>query len=260
MPTMPVSDNLIRLLGRYSEGLRLAVEHGPTSGVLFEYACSNRPQGSGTIGRLIDRTFLHLSAWDSIRQRIQTSKDLVAEIVGRRRASGLPTVILDVASGTGRYLREIARERAGKDLVIHCRDRDPRQVVLGRKLAGVEGLSRFTFAVGDATDDSSYLVNDDPHLVLAVGLFPYLHRDDAVQAVMKLSFSHLSPGGCFICTTLSNPRARLASWEANGFGTRAAIRPPETIATWLRSSGFVRVTQRVSEPSGFALIGWKPEE
>jgi SAM-dependent methyltransferase len=260
MPTMPVSDNLIRLLGRYSEGLRLAVEHGPTSGVLFEYACRNTPQGSGTIGRLIDRTFLHLSAWDGIRQRIQTSKELVVEIVTMRRTSGLPTVILDVASGTGRYLREIARERAGKDLVIHCRDRDPRQVMLGRQLAGVEGLSHFTFGVGDATDDSSYLVNDDPHLVLAIGLFPYLHRDEEVRTVMQLSFSHLGAGGCFICTTLSSPRARLPHWETNGFGTRAAIRSPETIAAWLRSSGFVRITQRVSQPAGFALIGWKPEE
>ena len=31
MPEMPVSDNVMRLLARYSEGLRLAVEHGPTS-------------------------------------------------------------------------------------------------------------------------------------------------------------------------------------------------------------------------------------
>src|SRR6266446_1304355 len=103
---MPMSDNLIRLLGRYSEGLRLAVEHGPTSGVVFEYACRNTPHGSGTIGRLIDSTFLHLSTWDGIRQRVGTSKELVTEIVKLRRAAGLQTVILDVASGTGRYLRE----------------------------------------------------------------------------------------------------------------------------------------------------------
>jgi len=257
---MPMTDNVIRILARYSEGLRLAAEHGPTSGVVFEYAFQNTPQGSGALGRWIDRTFLQLSAWESIRQRVQTTKDLVAEIVARRRAAGRTTTVLDVASGTGRYLRELAREKGGEDLEIACRDRDPHQVMHGRQLIIDEGLSRLTFSVGDATDDSSYLTPHDPDIVLAIGLFPYLQRDDQVRAVMRLSFSHLSPGGCFLCTTLANPHGWLAPWEGDSMAVRPATRSPETIAEWLRATGFACIDQRFSQPHGFALIGWKPEE
>src|SRR5215470_282175 len=154
---MAVTENVIRLLARYSEGLRLASEHGPRSGMVFEYAYQNTPQGNGMLGRWIDRTFLQLSTWDSIRQRIHTTKDLVGEVVARRRAQGQSTMVLDVASGTGRYLREFAREHGGDDLVIVCHDRDPRQVMHGRQLTDREELRNFTFAVGDATDEASYL-------------------------------------------------------------------------------------------------------
>ena len=34
---------------------------------------------------------------------------------------------------------------------------------------------------------------------LAVGLFPYLYRDQAVRRVMQLAYEHLGGGGCFIC-------------------------------------------------------------
>jgi len=91
-------------------------------------------------------------------------------------------------------------------------------------------------------------------------LLQYLHRDDAVRMVMRLAFSHLDPGGCFVCTTLVASQARLGRWETNGFATRPATRAPETIAAWLRAAGFVRIDQRFSHPNGFALIGWKPEE
>src|SRR5262249_5526078 len=151
--------------------------------------------GNGVLGRLIDRTFLQLSTWESIRQRIHTTKDLVSEAVAERRAAGKTTMILDVASGTARYLRELAREAGGDDLEIACHDRDPRQVMYGRQIASTEALPRFTFAVGDATDEASYLTSRDPDVMLAVGLFQYLHRDAAVRRVLELSYKHLTPGG-----------------------------------------------------------------
>lgn len=257
---MAVPHSIMHFLGRYSEGLRLAEAHGPKSGIVFEYAYRNEPQGHGALGRWIDRAFLHMQAWDGVRQRSESTKETVAEMVARRRSAGKTTMILDVASGTGRYLRELAREDGGEDLVIACHDRDPREVMLGRKLVAAEGLPRFTFSVGDATDHSSYLTSRDPDIVLAVGLFVTLHREDAVRTVMRLAFSHLSPGGCFICTTLVKPHSGLRHWDADSFGARPAIHSPETIATWLRATGFVKVDQRFSQLQGFALIGWKPQE
>jgi SAM-dependent methyltransferase len=257
---MPVSHSIVHFLARYSEGLRLTEEHGPMSGVVFEYAYRNEPQGQGAVGRWIDRAFLKMRAWEGVRQRVDSTKETVADMLNRRRSAGKATMILDAASGTARYLRELAREKGGEDLVIACHDRDPRAVMLGRQLIAAEGLQRFTFSVGDATDHSSYLTSRDPDIVLAVGLFANLHRDDAVRTVIRLAFIHLSPGGLFLCTTLTRPQTGLRHWDADSFGARPAIRSPETIAGWLRATGFVNVDQRFSQPHGFALVGRKPEE
>lgn len=255
---MPVAENVIRLLARYSEGCRLAAEHGPTSGVVFEYACQNTPHGSGTVGRWIDRTFLHLAAWDNLRHRAEVTKQIVEELVAQRRVAGRGTAILDIASGTARYLREIAREQAGAELYIACRDRDPRQVMHGRELSRGEGLANVRFSVGDATDQASYLTDRDADLVVATGLFPHLQRDEAVRMVMRLTFEHLTPGGHFVCTTICDPEAQLYPWET-GFWNDPAVRPASTIASWLRATGFVDVDERVSSTDCF-LIARKPVE
>jgi SAM-dependent methyltransferase len=250
-----ISRTIARFLARYSEGLRLAADHGFRSGRVSEYACRNEPHGRRALGRLIDRAFLQSSAWDGLRQRVETTKRLIAAVVAGRRAARQSTMILDIASGPARYLRELAREQGGDDLIIAAHDRDPREVVFGRELVAAEGLPNFTFAVGDATDHSSYLTSRDPDIILAVGLFAYLQHDAAVRTVMQLSFAHLSPGGCFICTTLLGPHVR----DTDISGARPAVRPPETIAAWLRETGFVRIDQCFSQPQGFALIGWKPK-
>jgi SAM-dependent methyltransferase len=254
----PVAENVIRLLAPYSEGCRLAAEHGPTSGVVFEYACRNRPEGAGTLGRWLDRTFLQLAAWSNLRHRVEVAHTIVVGLVDERRAAGSRTVILDVASGTARYLRELVRTRGGDDLQVICRDRDPRQVVHGRELSEHEGLTGLTYSVGDATDQASYLTDVDPDVILAIGLLPQLQQDDAVRMVFRHSFAHLTPGGTFACTTVCDPEAQLYPWET-GFWNPPALRPAATIAAWLEEAGFVDIGVRSSAADTF-LIARKPAE
>ncbi|HYD48920.1 MAG TPA: class I SAM-dependent methyltransferase family protein, partial [Terriglobales bacterium] len=115
-------------MARYSEGYRLAATHGPNSGIVAEYAYRNTPRGHGPFGRFLDRQFLHHGAWDAVRQRFSITKDLLRRELQRRRAAGERTTILDVASGTACYLRELLREEGGPDLEVVCRERDPKQV------------------------------------------------------------------------------------------------------------------------------------
>lgn len=255
---MPVSQSIIRLLARYSEGARLAVEHGPQSGMVFEYAYRNQPQGSGAVARWVDRAFLRLPAWEGVRRDVESTKEILAELVLKRRAHGGTTMVLDVASGTARYLRELVREHGGEDLVIACHDRNPREVMLGRQLVAGEGLFRFTFSVGDATDDSSYLTSRDPDIVLAIGIFPLLQRDAAVRAVMRLAFNHLAADGCFVCTTVAKPAPRGMPWETDTPASRGVGRAPETLIDWLAAAGFVHIEQRRTHSDGWTLTGWKP--
>jgi len=249
----PVPKSLVRFLGQYSEGFRLTAEYGTKSGRVFEYVYRNQAHGAGVVGRWLDRSFLQCPVWDAARQRVETTYAIVREILGRRRAAGETTLILDVASGTAPYLRRVARCDGGADLTIVCHDRDPRDVMLGRELAAAEGLEDITYAVGDATDEASYLTPRDPDIVLAVGLFATMPDDGAVRTVMRLAFARLAAGGWFVCTTLTRAR------DGGRLSNRATARSPELIARWLRDTGFVQIDQRFSQPHGFALLGRKPE-
>lgn len=256
---MTLSQNLIRLFSRYSEGCRLAAEHGSHSGIVFEYACDNSPHGSGPLGRWIDRGFLRVSGGFNLRRQLDAKKKLLRGLIDERRENGTRTTVLDVASGTGRALRELCREHDYGDVTIVCHDRDPRKVMQGRELIAREQLANVTFAVGDATDPASYLVFNDPDIILAMGLFPLLQRDDAVRTVIRLAFEHLREGGQFLCTTArhSDPTAR--RWDSP-VAPPAVNRPADVVAGWMRATGYVD-TRTISPDVGEAIVvGTKPVE
>lgn len=249
------AENVIRLLGRYSEGYRLAATHGPSSGIVAEYAYRNTPRGQGPLGRFLDRRFLHNGVWDGVRLRFQVTQQLVREERNRRRAEGRKTTILDVASGTACYLRELLRLDPGTDLEVFCRERDPKQVMHARELAAGEGIE-ISFFVGDATDEASYLCARDPDIIIASGLLPLLRRDDVVRSFFRLVVRHLAVDGCFILTTITDPAARLSPWET-ALRLRPAARSADRVASWLRATGFDEVECRRYAPDAVALVARK---
>lgn len=253
-------ESVLRVLARYSEGLRLTMRHGAASGIVLEYAYENEPRGRGPIGRWIDRTFLDTSRCHAMRQRVDLIRGLVADLVARLQLRKQPVVVLDVAAGTARYLRELAREARGGTLKIRCVDRDPREVMLGRQLVNREGLRDFTFEVGDATDDASYLMSEDPDLVLAIDLFPYLHEDAAVRRVLHHAFRHLAGAGLFVCTGAAASRTAPPAdpWGANGFRLAPLRRPPALLRHWLRGAGFAEPSEVPLGADDLALIAEKP--
>lgn len=254
-------ESVLRVLARYSEGLRLTMRHGVASGIVVEYAYENVPRGWGTIGRWIDRRFLHTPRCHAMRQRVDAIRSLVADLVSRQRLRKQPpVVVLDVAAGTARYLRELAREARRGTLAIRCLDRDPREVILGRQLVSREGLADFTFEVGDATDDASYLMSEDPDIVLAIDLFPYLHDDDAVRQVLHHAFRHLASPGVFVCTgaVAAAPASTADPGEEYGFHIRPLRRPPALLRHWLCAAGFGKCAEVPLGTDDVALIAEKP--
>lgn len=254
---MSVSESLIRLLARYSEGCRLAAEHGSHSGIVFEYACENTPRGKGALGRWIDRMFLQVSGGAALRRQLESRKRLLRSMIAEHRACGQPTTILDVASGTGRALREICRDDEGGDLFIVCHDRDPRKVMQGRELIARENLGNVSFAVGDATDQASYLVASDPDIVIAMGLFPLLQHDAAVRTVIRLAFDHMREGGQMLCTASRRGDPSAARWDSP-VALPIIDRQEETVAGWMRATGFVDTRTLTIDDSAPIVVGTKP--
>lgn len=256
---MLTTTSLMRLFAPYSEGFRLAAEHGSHSELVFEYACDNRAQGRGWVGRGLDRMFLAFAGAERVRRRIDAKKNLLARLIADRQRAGLTaTTVFDVASGTGRHVRELCRDVFAANLSFVCHDRDPRKVMQGREFIAGAGLDNVVFAVGDATDPASYLIVDEPHIVLACGLFPRLLRDDAVRTVMRLAFQHMAAGGSFACTATRKRDCATARWDGP-FARATVDRNPEEVAGWLRATGFHGPAVVVNEVGDRVLIATKPE-
>ena len=257
---MAVSHAIVRLLARVSEGWGVVAQHGAASAQMLEYACRNHPAGRGVIGRLCDRALLRADECRASRRRVDAVRAILVELVTQRRAARTPTLILDVAAGSARYLRELAAAHGGPDLTIVCCDRDPRPVEYGRALATTEGVQGVSFWVGDATDVSSYLTSHDPDIIVAVDIFPHLEHDDAVRTVLRLAFDRLSPGGTLVCSTQTGRRP--VWWASNRSVSRVGPidRPTDLIATWLRATGFAQVDECRCDSTDQLLVARKADQ
>ena len=60
---------LVHTLGRLSDGIRIAREHGMISGKMIDYVYRNEPSGRLWIGKLLDRAYLSNEGWRAVRVR-----------------------------------------------------------------------------------------------------------------------------------------------------------------------------------------------
>ena len=255
---MVTSAFVLRLLGKYSTGIRLAVEHGAGSASLYEYAYRNIPEGKGQLGRWIDRAFLDLGAWRAFRRQVGVTQEMVRQMVVNRRAGGLSTVVLDVSSGPAPYLRELVRQMGDAAPTVYCYDRNPHNVAMGRRLAQSESLTTIHFAVADPLDVASYLIPVHPNVILATGLFARLD-DECVRAVTALAFQSVAPGGYFLATMLAEPYPQPGYLGTLTFGARPVVRSTTLVMKWFAEAGFVEVTDAVGESTSVAVVGRKPD-
>ncbi|NJN67800.1 MAG: hypothetical protein HC884_14380 [Chloroflexaceae bacterium] len=114
----------VRLLAWMSYGLAIGVAHGFDSGLSLDYVYRNRPGGRTALGQALDRIYLNHESNQADRARKNLLLQAMWNRVLVRRNEGLPTTILDVASGPGRYHLELLKMMGGNDISVICRDID----------------------------------------------------------------------------------------------------------------------------------------
>jgi len=95
---------VLRLLGYWSDGVRLGHETGFDSGSSLDYVYCNRASGRGSVGRWFDRIYLDAIGWRGIRQRKLHMEELLRQAMGDLRVQGREVRVLDIAAGHGRYV------------------------------------------------------------------------------------------------------------------------------------------------------------
>lgn len=164
----------------------------------IELIYRNRPEGSGPVGRLIDRCFLETTAARAVRHR----RDLLAEEIGQTVSSrqGDKTHVTSLACGPARELFDVyaAHPEYTTSLKSTLLDIDLQALAYVDDATRANGLERqmslvsenlVRLALGKSRTDIR-----DQDLVYSIGLIDYL-GDDLVIRLMNLIHTMLRPGG-----------------------------------------------------------------
>ncbi|MBI4310283.1 MAG: class I SAM-dependent methyltransferase family protein [Chloroflexi bacterium] len=254
----------LRTVGRASSGISLGFAYGFDSGEMLDYVYQNKAQGKLLLGKAIDRVYLNAIGWRAIRARKALLKEFLHREIAQRRVDGKPLVILDVASGPGRYLQELCLEvRAQgnplKDLtIIICRDMDAQGLNRGRRRAEGQGLVNMRYEVGDACDPASLAtVQPRPDIVVVSGLYELFTDPAPIQRSLQGIHRIMNPGGALVFTTqVRHPQLELiANLLVNREGKPWVMRCRDaaTVEGWGQAAGFaVRGSQ--PEPVGLFTV------
>jgi SAM-dependent methyltransferase len=248
-----------RSLALLSDGIRVGVDYGFSSGEMLDYVYTDEAHGKGVLGRAVDRTYLDATGWRGIRERRSNLVRTLTALVLARRAQGLPTRILDVASGPGRYVLDLALELGDADLAIDCRDADADALAQGRRLASARGLTSLSYTQHDALDAEALAeIRPLPDIVVASGLYEILLDEAAIRRSLCGIARLLAPcGGILVLTGQPyHPQVETIAHlltHRDGTPWRMQLRSTQTLEAWCREAGFEDIHTRADTRGIFTV-------
>ncbi|RYY94804.1 MAG: hypothetical protein EOO24_24060, partial [Comamonadaceae bacterium] len=147
------TSGLVKLGARVSHGLELGRRTGIASAAALDHVYRNHAEGSGALGRRIDRAFLDSIAARALRQRKLHIEELLRDAMERLAGRHRDVRILDIAAGHGRCVLDAVAASPVKVGAILLRDIDEAAAAAGRALMAqreLTGIARYEIA--DAFD------------------------------------------------------------------------------------------------------------
>jgi ubiquinone/menaquinone biosynthesis C-methylase UbiE len=239
--------------GRLSEGIRIGLRSGFSSGLMLAYVYADRPRGWTPLGRMIDRFFLDSPGWSHIRVRRAQLQQLVREALGRlgERAA---VRIFDVAGGPGHYWIDLARSHP--TLHVRVRDFDAAALEEGRRRAA--DMPRVEFEQADAFDPRSYdRLGDGWQIGVISGLLELFPANRPVRTALEGAARAIEPGGYLIYTNQPwHPQIELiAETLSHGDGSPWVMRcrSQAEMDELVRAAGFEKVGQLADDDAIFTV-------
>ena len=248
----------LNTVGRLSKGIRIGFKYGFDSGTMLDYVYENKPQGLLFIGKLIDKAYLDGPGWVGIRQRKIHLKGILREVIENNRKINKSTVIMDVASGPGRYLIEIMQEHQRYNLEILCRDMDEQGLNLGRKLCSQLGIEHIKYERANAfSPEILKSAVPKPNVIVVSGLYELFTNDEIIKKSMTNIAAVLNSGDYFIFTNQPyHPQLELI---ARTLPNRLKeywvmrLRPDNEVKSWAMAAGFKHLKTLLDSYSIFSV-------
>lgn len=250
---------VLRFASHLSDGVALGFAQGFDSGLMLDYVYQNQSGGTGSLGRWLDRIFLNQPGWQASRKRKEVLQHRLRDLLLMRRTQGLPTNVLDIAAGPGRYHLELLADLGGEDIRLICRDSDPAALAYGERLATELWLAdRVRYELGDATSPQELAtVSPTPHIVVVSGLYEILNDDAAVcQSLLGIRAILPDDGMLLFTAQVNHPQLELIAnvlTNRRGKPWLMGTRPLSRMERWAREAGFSQVSSEL-EPHGLFSI------
>lgn len=238
--------------GWLSKGIRIGHQTGFDSGSMLDYVYRNEPQGRTPLGRALDKSYLETIGWRGIRQRKVHIEELLHSAIDRVQTDRLPTRIMDIAAGHGRYVLEAIENSDCRPESILLRDYCELNVTAGNDLIEQKGLSDVaSFVKGDAFDTAS-LANVEPRPTIGIvsGLYELFADNGMVRASLDGLAAAIPDGGYLIYTCQPwHPQieliARALTSHRQGQPWLMRRRTQAEMDQLVSAAGFEKVDQRV---------------
>jgi alpha-beta hydrolase superfamily lysophospholipase/SAM-dependent methyltransferase len=192
---------MMKTLGWMSKGIRVGMKYGFDSGVSLDHVYKNKPEGFTWFGKIIDYFYINAIGWRGIRRRKVNLQNSVRNVVDKLLAEGKPIRIMDIASGPGRYLIELAKEYERFDFKVLLRDYSHANIDEGKRIAKSLNCTNVEFKVEDAFSRKSFETQDyTPNIVIVSGLYELFPDNDLVAESISGFTDNMQEDGYLIYT------------------------------------------------------------
>jgi len=192
----------LKFARRLSRGIEIGGRCGFDSGLSLDYVYKNEPQGLGSLGRLIDKSYLNSIGWRGIRQRKANLNKTLRDFILKMHRENRPVRILDIAAGAGRYVIETIRDMPEIPIGATLCDYKQENIDAMRALADELNVNgAVTTRHGDAFNCES-LGRIQPRATIGIvsGLYELFPSNEPVLNSLRGLAHAIEPGGYLIYT------------------------------------------------------------
>lgn len=187
----------LKNIGKLSDGVAVGLKYGFDSGVSLDYVYRNKPNGTTFLGRAMDYLYLNSVGWKNIRKRkAHLQKSLSAVTISLLEQNKQP-VVLDIASGVGRYLFEVNHSVKGA-MALYLNDIDQHSIDAAKRLANEYGVNITCFQTNVFDGDLSQKIMFVPNIVIVSGVFELYNNNVALSQALNSIYRMMDVGGYLI--------------------------------------------------------------
>ncbi|MGL6193191.1 MAG: class I SAM-dependent methyltransferase family protein [Thermoguttaceae bacterium] len=248
---------LIRTIGKWSDGIRLAMKEGFTSGIMLDYIYKNQSSGKFFFGKIIDKIFLGHIGWEVIRQRKNYLCANLEKAIDLTLASKDSVRICDVAAGPALYITSVLEKYKDKNVSAEIRDIDSRWLEEAKKRADAKGL-KLTYKVANALETGDFTFDITPDIFVASGFYDWFNDAEMIKKSMRLIYESLPKNGFFVFTNQSGHVALdMTNYLFNDFNHKPlemVTWDTDLINSWVKEIGFTIMDVKKDEQGYYSNV------